>query len=90
MPLNPEQSHVFDIYERLFAEEGWKELVGDLKDRISSTKDQIFAGQTNERDLYKAKGIIQAWSYIVNLEQLMESAKRSANEQTPGDLNADS
>lgn len=75
------QNKIFDIYERLFAEEGWKELVDDLKEKLAMQNTNLVNIASSERDLYKAKGINFAWGYIINLEENLAKAKKLADEE---------
>ena len=73
--VSGENAKVVDMYERLFAEEGWKDLIKDLSERIETYKNTLILNPSGERDLYYVKGFIAACRYIIELENMMETAK---------------
>lgn len=67
---------VFDIYDKLFATEGWKDLVADFNQRKVDIALHLVNSDSDEKELYKAKGICHVYNYIINLENTMESSKK--------------
>jgi hypothetical protein len=78
--LTSEQSRLFDQYERLFAEPGWKDLLGDLKAKQEALLPQLLKQSSNEKDLWVAKGMNFIINYLLNLESTMDSAKAYATD----------
>lgn len=79
--MDMEQSKLIDKYERLFAEEGWKELVSDFKDRMSQLKDLIIVDTSlTEPKLKYLQGQHFVYDYIINLERTVETIKQSQQE----------
>lgn len=74
--MDMQNAKIIDIYERMFAEEGWKELVGDLKERREHLKNQLITPSATDKDLYTIKGMCYAYGYIIELESMMETAKK--------------
>lgn len=71
--VDPER--LMDVYEVLFAQEGWKELVDDLRERCEVQKTNLINSVSTERDLYFVKGLVYGYSYIIGLESIMEQAR---------------
>lgn len=76
-----EEAQLIDKYERLFAEEGWKELVEDFKERRRTTAERLLSGSDTFDRIQFARGQNSVWTYIVELEAIVESAKQN---QLPG------
>lgn len=89
--LDIENAKIIDMYERLFAERGWKELIEDLTERIKAAKDNLVNHPTSsEKDLYFVKGMTSAFRYIIELENMVDTAKKNGmldDEKLPGVLN---
>lgn len=67
---------IFDTYDKLFAQEGWKDLVADFTQRKIDIAVHLLNSDSDEKELYKAKGICFVYDYIINLENTMEAAKQ--------------
>jgi len=77
-----ENARILDKYERLFAEEAWKDLVEDIKERCENYKQSLVMNPSGERDLYFVKGYVSAMGYIIELENMIAQARnQSALEQ---------
>ena len=79
--LNPDQARIFNMYEKMFAEPGWRELVEDLserRDRLGTTL--INDLRATERELAIAQGANNVYNYIINLEEILAKAKAQAEE----------
>lgn len=81
MALTSNQTRLFDIYEQMFALDGWKELVEDFKERRDNLKETVLRNTKSERELGIAQGMNHIYSYIIELENFMEASKRQAMEQ---------
>jgi hypothetical protein len=82
MPLTSSQARTFDLYERLFAEEGWKELVEDFKERQLRLANHLISdARATDKDMYQAQGMNNVYTYVITLEAIMETAKRQALER---------
>lgn len=69
------QSELIDAYERLFAEKGWKELIGDLNEKREHIKDVIADSKTGFDEVQFNRGRLDAFRYITGLESLVEHIK---------------
>lgn len=76
-----DQNQLIDKYERLFAEEGWKELVGDLTERQRQLKDRLVVDTSlTEKTLGIAQGQNSVYDFIINLESTIDAVKKSQQE----------
>lgn len=76
-----DQNRLIDKYERLFAEEGWKELVEDIKERQRQLKERLVVDSAaTERTLYIAQGQNSVYEYVINLESTIEAVKKNQQE----------
>lgn len=67
------------MYERLFAEQGWKELVEDCREKREQVKETLVSSsKITERELYIAQGQVSIWDYITSLERTVEQVKAQA------------
>lgn len=83
MALSAENAKMFDIYERLFAEPGWKELVEDLSERRARLGPTLLSDlRATEKELAFAQGQNNIYNYIINLEDILAKAKAQAQEDT--------
>lgn len=82
MAINTDQARIFDMYDHMFAEDAWKDLVGDFIERRERLKDSLLSSKTNERDLDFAKGQNSVYSYVIELERMLERAKVEALKQS--------
>jgi hypothetical protein len=65
------------MYDRLFAEAAWKDLVEDFKQRsVDLGKYVINSPNITEKELYRAQGLHQIYQYVAGLEASMEAAKK--------------
>lgn len=79
--MEPSNSYVFDIYEKMFETPAWKDLIGDLKVRLDNLSKQLIHNpQVTEKDLYRVQGIVSAYNYLIGLEPQMEAAKKQLEE----------
>lgn len=82
MPLSLEDSKIFDMYERLFAEQGWRELVEDFKERQARLGPKILNDmKSGEKELAFCQGQNNIYNYIINLEEVLAKAKLQAAEE---------
>lgn len=82
-----DQTRLIDMYERLFAEEAWKELIGDVKARKESVKETLVSdSRITEKQLYIAQGQVSVWDYLITLENTIEQVKAQASEPNLPDL----
>lgn len=73
-----DQNKLIDKYERLFAEDGWKEIVAEMQDRRTQLKELLLVDlKTNKRTLCMAQGAAQVYDFIINLESTVEAVKQS-------------
>jgi hypothetical protein len=72
-----QNAKILDMYDRLFAEEGWKELMKDLTERNDMYMRQLIHNPSGEKDLYYVKGYIAANQYLTTLESSLETAKQA-------------
>jgi hypothetical protein len=73
---------IFDIYDKLFAQEAWKDLVKDFQQRQIELGTRLLQPSTEEKDMYRAQGQASVYNYIINLENTMETAKQQVAEET--------
>lgn len=76
-----DQNKLIDKYERLFAEDGWKELVEDLKERQRQLKEILIVDTSaTERTLFIAQGQNSVYEYVITLESTIEAVKKNQQE----------
>ena len=73
-----EQAKLIDIYEHLFAEPGWKELIEDLNQKRESIKDAMAEGNWNFDQVQFYRGLIAGYKYVCSLEGMIETAKNQS------------
>lgn len=71
-----EPSKLIDIYEHLFAEPGWKELVDDLNEKRENIKNAMAESNWNFDQIQFYRGLMSGYKYITGLEALVDQAKR--------------
>lgn len=72
-----EHDKLIDIYEHLFAEAGWKEVVEDLVDKKDSIKESLIDGTLSFEKTQFLRGLAAGYEYIIGLESTIEEVKRS-------------
>lgn len=80
MALSPEQSKVFDAYDRMFATDGWRELVSEIKQNQDALKHIILAPESTRDTLWFCKGRNDVYKFLLGLQSLMEQARKAAEE----------
>lgn len=82
-----DQNRLIDKYERLFAEEGWKELVLDFGERQRNLKDILVQDLTaTEKTLYISQGQNSVYDFVINLEATVAAIKQNQQESLALDL----
>lgn len=79
MALTPDQSKLFDDFDRMFMTEGWKTFVQDIKEKQDQLFPQLLNSSTRE-ELFFCKGRNDVYTYILGLQNLMEQARLSMEE----------
>lgn len=69
---------LIDIYEHMFAEPGWKELIEDLNEKKESIKTAISESNMNFDQVQFYRGLMAGYKYIICLEGTIEQAKEQA------------
>lgn len=64
-----------DIYEHLFAEPGWKELVTDLLEKRESIKNAMVDSSWNYDQIQFYRGLTAGYRYVTELESTVQQAK---------------
>jgi hypothetical protein len=72
---------MFNVYDQLFAQEGWKDLVADFTQRKIEMATHLLNSNAGEIELYRAQGRYQIYDYIINLENTMDAAKQHMAEE---------
>lgn len=74
-----DQTKLIDMYERLFAESGWKELIEDCSQKREQVKETLVSNsRMTEKELFVAQGQVSVWDYIISLERTIEQVKAQA------------
>lgn len=71
-----EQSKLVDIYEHLFAEAGWKEIVADLLEKREHIKNAMADSTWGYDQIQFYRGLMAGYKYITELEGTVELAKQ--------------
>lgn len=74
--LSPEQNAVLDAYNEMFATEGWKMFVKDLKENQDSIAPNLLNAPVTMEDLYFLKGRNDVYNSVLGLQALMENVKK--------------
>lgn len=80
--LSPEQNKIFDSYDQMFATEGWKMHVDEIKQNQQSIFPQLMSTASSLENLHFLKGRNDAYNAILGLQNLMENVKKNLEEQT--------
>jgi hypothetical protein len=72
---------IFDVYDKLFAQEAWKDLVLDFKQRQIELGQRLLQASVDDKELYRAQGQASIYNYIISLENTMEAAKQHVAEE---------
>lgn len=76
-----DQNKLIDKYERLFAEEGWRELLADMTERQRQLKDRLVVDTSiTDRTLGIAQGQNSVYDFLINLEATIEAVKQAQRE----------
>lgn len=66
---------LIDIYEHLFAEPGWRELIDDLNEKNESIKTAIADSNMSFDQIQFYRGLRAGYKYVLGLEGTIEQAK---------------
>lgn len=80
MALSPEQNKIFDEYDRMFHSEGWKMFVDFIKQNQNSLYHTILAPDSTQETLWFCKGRNDVYKTVLGLQNLMEQARKAAEE----------
>ena len=77
------QDKLVEMYEHLFAQPGWKELVDDLKQKQDSLRNSLLEGSAGFDQIQFCRGLAAGYRYITTLESLVEQAKHQELPEVP-------
>ena len=80
MALDPEQTKVFDEYDRMFHTEGWRMFIDEVKQNQESLYHMILAPDSNQEVLWFCKGRNDVYKSILGLQNLIDQARKSSEE----------
>lgn len=72
------QAELIDKYERLFAEEGWKELVGDLTEKRTNLANNLINSASKIEEVFFQRGLAAGYQYVLGLESQVEYIKKQS------------
>lgn len=75
------QSEVIDAYEHLFAQEGWKMFIEDIKRNQESLAPQLLAMDSTSDQLWFFKGRNDVYTSILGMQGLVEAARQQLVEE---------
>jgi len=83
--MTPELETYFDNFNKLFNNEGFKQLLKE----ISETSNQLSDVQTvkDVEELFFRKGQLAAFATIVNLQATIEATRKQAEAEEEGPIN---
>lgn len=70
-----DQIQLIDIYEHLFAEKGWKELIEDLSQKREDLKSTLLDSSMPFDQVQFYRGLAAGYRYIIGLETTIEQVK---------------
>lgn len=76
--MSLEQSILIDKYERLFAEEGWKELVSDLNEKRGQLASNLLNSASKIEEVFFQRGLAAGYQYVLGLEGTVERIKQQS------------
>lgn len=83
-PAPFDNSKLLDNYDRLFAEQGWKELVADFKAKREMVKEMaVTSTRLTDRELGIIQGQVSVWDYVITLENLIEQIRENQKDDLP-------
>jgi hypothetical protein len=77
--MDPQQ--IFDMYDRLFAEPAWKDMVEDFKQRVLDSSRALLSHSATEAEMHRTQGGANVYNYIITLEDTMDAAKKHVAEE---------
>lgn len=78
--MTPEQQKYFDDMEFLFGQQGWKNVMEDIKIRQTQEKDNLLNAKQTASDIQTLYGRNEVYSYILGLEDVLKEVKRQLQE----------
>ena len=81
MALTPEQNEIFDAYDRMFATDGWKMLIDDLKRNQEDLGKMMLSSPSTNDDLWFCKGRNDVFQTLIGLESMMEQLRKMTEAQ---------
>lgn len=79
--MTPEQSKVFDAYDRMFATDGWKLFIEWTRENLQALYPEVLSAQATNETLWFCKGKNAIYTSILGLEDMMEQARKMAMEE---------
>lgn len=81
MPLTKEQNEVFDAYDRMFASDGWKMFIEEIKQNQESLFPELMSNSATINEYYFLKGRNDVYMSVLGLQSLMDNVKKDMEEQ---------
>lgn len=81
MSLSPEQSRIFEEYERMFMTEGWKMFVDDIKKNKEALTGMLLTQGSDQRVLDLCKGRDDVYRSVIGLQAYMEAARKQLEDE---------
>lgn len=69
---------LIDIYEHLFAEPGWRELIEDLSQKREDLKSTLLDSSMTFDNVQFYRGLAAGYRYIIGLEGMIETVKNQS------------
>lgn len=76
--MTTDPTKLIDIYEHLFAEAGWKELIEDLSQKREDLKASLLDSSMSFDQVQFYRGLAAGYRYIVGLEGMIETVKNQS------------
>ena len=82
--MSPEDRKYYDLYFDLFASDGWKQLIEDVKKEADYEKQTAaYVGSTDE--FLVRKGRVQLYDWILNMPQIVEHNYKNLTDDEKSD-----
>lgn len=78
--MSPEDQKYYDIYEDLFASDGWKQFIEDIEKLTDIEKDKIWRYSDSENQLITT-GQVRALSSILYFQTTIENNYKQLEEE---------